>query len=88
MADVFAEHVNAQNVLATMGRKQAAYNALFVDELRVTEVIDPAVLSSYEQMITKNMQAFTGDTSTTATHRLNDVDVRRRVIQAVLNSVD
>jgi hypothetical protein len=28
MADVFAEHVGAQNVLAQMGRKTAAYNAL------------------------------------------------------------
>ena len=71
-----------------MRSSQSAYSALFVEELRVTEVIDPAVLASYEQMITKHMQAFTGDTSSAATRRLNDVDVRKRVIQAVLNSVD
>jgi energy-coupling factor transporter ATP-binding protein EcfA2 len=67
---------------------QTTYGSLFVEELRVTEVVDPTVLASYEQMIRTNRQAFPATMIAAADQRLNDVDVRRRVIQAVLSSVD
>ena len=67
---------------------QAIYGSLFLEDLRVTEVIDPTVLASYEEMIKTHRESFTGEMSNAASRRLTEVDVRRRVIQAVLDSAD
>ncbi len=67
---------------------QATYGALLVEDLRVNEVIDATVLASYSQMIKSHRDAFSTETSSLADQRLNGINFRRKIIQAVLDSVD
>ncbi len=92
-ADAFKLYVQSVGELAEdykaagdLRNSQATYASLLVEELRVNEVIDPTVLGVYAQMIRSHREAFSGETSTLADQRLNGIDVRRRIIQAVLDS--
>lgn len=67
---------------------EATYASLLVEELRVHEVIDPGVLASYAQMLSDHRQALPSETSAAADRRVHDLNVRRKVIQAVLDSSD
>jgi tetratricopeptide (TPR) repeat protein len=67
---------------------EATYASLLVEELRVHEVIDPGVLASYAQMLSDHRQALPAETNAAADRRVHDLNVRRKVIQAVLDSAD
>lgn len=70
---------------------QSVWTSLLDGELRTGEVIDDVVLAEYSTLLTKyrdSLGANSGSALAAVTERLNESNVKRKQIQAVLNSVD
>ncbi|HEU4767643.1 MAG TPA: tetratricopeptide repeat protein, partial [Pyrinomonadaceae bacterium] len=68
---------------------QSAFASLLDQELRIDEVVDEAVLAEYSTMLAKYRESLGSSASgAEVTARLSESNVKRKQIQAVLNSVD
>src|SRR5688500_16991789 len=67
---------------------KAVFNSLLDEQLRVNEIVDAEILKQYATMLTENRESFPAAAAGNVAERLQAVEVRRKVIEAVLNSVE
>lgn len=67
---------------------KAAYASLLDGELRVNEVVDESVLAEYSTLLAKYRDLGPPSSVGGVTERLNDSNIKRKHIEAVLHSVD
>ncbi len=67
---------------------QSTFSSLLDGGLHVNEVVDESVLADYSTQLAKYRDSLTPASATAVTERLNESNIRRKHIQAVLNSVD
>lgn len=77
-------------VAGDAANSQAVFVSLLDGELRVNEVIDESVLADYSTLLAKYRDTLAPSSTALAsvTERLNDSNIKRKHIQAVLSSVD
>ena len=67
---------------------QTIYRFLLDDQLRVDEMIDAEILKQYASMLTEHRESLSVAAADNIAERLKAIEVRRKVIEAVLNSAD
>ncbi|HKR15662.1 MAG TPA: tetratricopeptide repeat protein [Pyrinomonadaceae bacterium] len=67
---------------------QSAFTSLLDGDLRVNEVIDESVLADYSTLLTKYRDSLPPGSADSVTARLNESNIKRKHIEAVLNAVD
>jgi tetratricopeptide (TPR) repeat protein len=67
---------------------KAVFNSLLDEQLRVNEIVDAEILKQYATMLIENRESFPAAAAGNVAERLKAVEVRRKIIEAVLNSVE
>lgn len=81
-------HLASAHKTAGDSQAQAAYSSLLNEDLHVYEVVDANVLKQYATMLAESREMLPPAVAATVTERLRAVEVRQKVIEAVLKTAD
>jgi tetratricopeptide (TPR) repeat protein len=69
------------------GGAQSVYSSLLDDQLHVNEMVDSAILQLYSSMLTEQREAFPVAALGNVAERIKAVEVRRKIIEAVVETI-